>query len=316
MNRGDGRPIRSTDLWARVAETTRLALASGALQPIETAGTIIEDGGIRFVVREISSLLRKFSEQAKAGPSRNPFSPFEPALHVGDLSEGHVVLLNKFPLMADHLLVITRGFVPQDTLIGIEDFVGLASAMGERPCLAFYNAGSTAGASQPHRHLQLVPLPFEGAEEGTPIEPVLARARGRNGAGVAGLGYHHALAWLDPSPFADPIGPALNARRVSGAVDRGRDRGDVLAGRRAAIQTLQSPRHPRVDAPDPAPREHYETISVNALGFAGSLFVKDAAQARRRAPGRAANRAGRGDARGGAGPGHAAGRWRPGQGFT
>jgi ATP adenylyltransferase len=280
VNRGDGRPIRPTDLWARVAETTRLALASGALQPIETAGTIIEDGGIRFVVREISSLLRKFSEQAKAGPSRNPFSPFEPALHVGDLSEDHVVLLNKFPLMADHLLVITRRFVPQDTLIGIEDFVALAGAMGERPCLAFYNAGRAAGASQPHRHLQLVPLPFEGAEEETPIEPVLARARGRNGAGVAELGYHHALAWLDPSPFADPdrAGARMHAAYRALLTEVGIEgtpspEGEWQSGPYNLLATrewvLLIPRR----------REHYESISVNALGFAGSLFVKDAAQA-------------------------------------
>jgi ATP adenylyltransferase len=279
MKSADGLPLRSTDVWARVAETTRRALASGALQPIETAGAIIEDGGIRFVVREVSSLFRKFAEQAKAGPKRNPFSPYEPALHVGDLSESHLVLLNKFPLMADHLIVVTRRFVPQDTLIGIEDFVGLACAMSERPCLAFYNAGRAAGASQPHRHLQLVPLPFEGAEAGTPIAPVLARARGRNGLRVAELGYNHALAWLDASPFGDPnrAGARMHAAYRALLTEAG------IGGAPSPEGEWQSGPYNLLATREwmlliPRTREHYEGISVNALGFAGSLFVRDEAQ--------------------------------------
>jgi sulfate adenylyltransferase (ADP) / ATP adenylyltransferase len=279
MSGAGGRPLRPGDVWVRVAETTRLALTSGALQSIETAGAVIEDGGVRFVVREVSSLLRKFSDQAKAGPARNPFSPYEQALYVGDVSERHVVLLNKFPLMADHLLVITREFVPQDTLIGVDDFVSLACAMSDRPCLAFYNAGRAAGASQPHRHLQLVPLPFEGAGTETPIGPVLARVRGRNGLRVADLGYDHALAWFDAPRFHDPshAGVQMHAAYRTLLTEAGID------GRPSPQGEWQSAPYNLLATRDwmllvPRTRERYEGISVNALGFAGSLYVKDEAQ--------------------------------------
>jgi ATP adenylyltransferase len=272
-------PLRPADVWGRVAETTRLALASGALQPIETAGAIIEDGGIGFVVREVSSLLRKFGEQAKADPQRNPFAPYEEALYVGDLSEGHVVLLNKFPVIADHLLVITREFMPQDTLIGLDDFVALACAMGDRPCLAFYNAGRTAGASQPHRHLQLVPLPFEGAGTDTPIGPVLARARGRSGRAAADLGYNHALSWLDASRFDDPdrAGMQMHAAYRTLLAEVGIEGTPSPEGEwQSGAYNLLATREWMLLIP--RTRERYERISVNALGFAGSLFVTNEAQ--------------------------------------
>jgi ATP adenylyltransferase len=271
--------LRPAELWARVADTTRLALANGALEPIETTEVVIEDNGIRFVVREVSSLLRKFSAQVKAEPKRNPFSPYEQALYVGDLSDGHVVLLNKFPVIADHLLVVTRRFVQQETLLEPEDFVAMARVMSDRPSLGFYNSGREAGASQPHRHLQLVPLPFEKAGTGTPIEPVLARARGRNGVGVADLGYTHALGWLDATLFADVdrAGAQMEAAYRALLTELG------IEGRPSPAGQWQSGAYNLLATREwllliPRRRERYEGISVNALGFAGSLFVPDDAQ--------------------------------------
>lgn len=42
-----------------VQEATRRALANGALQPIETKTILLDDHGVRFVVRVMSSLARK-----------------------------------------------------------------------------------------------------------------------------------------------------------------------------------------------------------------------------------------------------------------
>lgn len=46
-------------LWPAVLRQTEHALASGALRPVETTQTTIEDGGVRFLVRQVSSLMRK-----------------------------------------------------------------------------------------------------------------------------------------------------------------------------------------------------------------------------------------------------------------
>jgi len=44
---------------SHVQDATRRAMATGALQPIETQTTVLDDAGVRFVVRAVSSLARK-----------------------------------------------------------------------------------------------------------------------------------------------------------------------------------------------------------------------------------------------------------------
>ena len=39
-------------LWPLLQKRCREALASGALQPVETAQEFVEDGGVRFVIRD------------------------------------------------------------------------------------------------------------------------------------------------------------------------------------------------------------------------------------------------------------------------
>lgn len=269
----------SNAVWERAARAAIRARSSGALQPIDAEAQVVPDGGTKFVVRAVASLLRKFADQAKAQPQRNPFLPYEEALYVCDASADHVVLLNKFPVMPMHLLVITRTFVPQDTLLQLGDFTALAKPMAERPCIAFYNAGRAAGASQPHRHLQIVPLPLEPDGDGTPIDSVLQAVRGKEGRNTADLGFNHVLGWLDARAFAREAqaGAMLEAcyRRLLATADISEFEGDGVRRQSQAYNLLATREWmllvPRVE-------ERFEGISVNALGFAGSLFVKDAAQ--------------------------------------
>jgi len=259
-------------IWERVREVGAAALASGTLQAIETVSTTMRDGGIDFVVREVSSLLAKFAAQSRSAPRRNPFLPYEEALFVGHLTSGHVAILNKFPVMAEHLLVITRAFQPQDALLDADDFVALSRAMADRDCLAFFNGGRIAGASQPHRHLQLVPLPFEGAGDGTPIDAALAS--GTSGLDVADLGYRHAIGWMPESVSIDERGHAFHRlyRQHLDLLGIGEVQGDDGA-RQSQAYNLIATRRWLITIP--RTREHVETISINALGFAGSLFVRN-----------------------------------------
>ena len=102
---------------------------------------------------------RKRGPDAK--PRReNPFLPYEPELHVADLGDEHVCLLNKFPVMRDHALIVTREFVDQQEPLRPADFAAVWPLLGETGGLGFYNAGELAGASQRHRHFQVVPTPL------------------------------------------------------------------------------------------------------------------------------------------------------------
>ena len=50
--------------------------------------------------------------------------------------------------------------------------------------LAYFNCGEEAGASQPHKHTQIVPLPLADSSscKSTPFESVIREARDQSGA--------------------------------------------------------------------------------------------------------------------------------------
>jgi ATP adenylyltransferase len=68
-----------------------------------------------------------------------------------------VVILNKFPVQIGHMLLITRDWAPQNGWLNASDWSALTSVDRNTTGLWFFNSNPNAGASQPHRHLQLLP---------------------------------------------------------------------------------------------------------------------------------------------------------------
>jgi ATP adenylyltransferase len=239
-----------------VQAATRRALATRALQPIETQTTLLEEGGVRFVVRAVSSLARKDLER-QAAPV-DPLGDYEPDLFVADLSPTHYALLNKFNVIAGHVLIVTRRFEPQEDLLTREDFEALAACLAELDGLGFYNGGPEAGASQARKHLQLVALPLgPESEAAVPVEPQLL--------GGSPLPFRHAFARIAPEASATALHERyLDLLRACGISANGQ--------RQAAPYNLLVRRGWMLAVP--RSRECFESISVNALGFAGSLFVR------------------------------------------
>ncbi|KAF9899840.1 bifunctional AP-4-A phosphorylase/ADP sulfurylase [Linnemannia zychae] len=92
----------------------------------------------------------------------NPFLPHDPALFVQDASEHHKILLNKFCVVPRHFLIVTKDFQPQTQPLSPEDLLvawnALQALKDSHPdAIAFYNCGARSGASQPHKHLQVLP---------------------------------------------------------------------------------------------------------------------------------------------------------------
>ena len=275
--------LQQESLWPALVERSRHALACGAMQPIETSQKIVHDAGVDFLVRRLSSLAlkeqeRRQNEQA-AGPA-NPFLPHEPDLFVADISASHFALLNKFNVIAHHLLIVTRRFVDQETLVDLDDFQALAACMAQFDGLAIYNGGAVAGASQPHKHLQLVPLPLVPGGPLVPMEPLFATVTGRAGIQcISGLPFRHAFAWMEPGWFEDADGAAarllalylnlLGANGLGAVGATGEERQsepyNLLATRRWMLLVPRS-------------KEKFDSVPVNSLGFAGSMFVRDEAQ--------------------------------------
>ena len=162
---------------------------------------MIEQGGVTFHVRVITALAKKAPATA-AQAKVNPFLHYDPDLFMAELSPTHIALLNKFNVVDHHLVIITRSFESQEAWLTREDCAALLICLAEIDGLAFYNAGRIAGASQRHKHLQLIPLSaFPNFQ--LPIEPLLRSAKMTGTIGtVPGLPFLHAYApmnttWLD-----------------------------------------------------------------------------------------------------------------------
>jgi len=279
-------PEQAGALWPSIVRQTTHALDRGALLPIQTSRTTIDDGGVRFVVRQISSLARKEkdSQQRKAGSSgaraSNPFLPYDPDLFVADISDTHFVLLNKFNVIDHHVLIVTRRFELQRALLNLADFRALFTCMTQFDSLGFYNGGPEAGASQLHKHLQIAPLPLDDTTSPLPIEPLLASARMDGSVGtVPGLGFAHAFVGFDPAFVSRPLELAHSAfeRYMSLLAATGLHAVDVDGEplQSAPYNLLVTTRWMMLV---PRRAEHSEGVSINALGFAGSLFVRDETQ--------------------------------------
>lgn len=90
--------------------------------------------------------------------------PYVPNLLVRELGNEHVLLLNKFCVVPQHFLMVTKEWQSQDlppspATLALAYRVVSAYRGSETELLSFYNCGKTSGASQPHRHLQFVQCP-------------------------------------------------------------------------------------------------------------------------------------------------------------
>ena len=272
-------------LAAAVSAATSRALAAGALRPIPTGRTFVEEGGVRFLVRVLANLARKDEErwrrerEATAGRPVNPFLPYERDLFVAEVSPTHVALLNKYNVVERHLLVVTREFEDQRTLLTPRDVGALWRCLTEYPALGFYNGGAEAGASQPHKHLQIVALPLAPEGPPVPIEPLIEQALWRGEGGVAtlpGFDFRHAFVLLRGA--AGGTGADARAvweayRALLGAVGVRAPSGGDHPVEQSAPYCLLVTREWMLLVP--RSREHFGTVSINSLGYAGALLVRN-----------------------------------------
>ena len=240
------------------------AHASGAMYRIESEPHYVVDKGVEFVVRLAIDFERQLTVMPRNKPG-NPFLPPDAPLYLGDVSPTHFALLNKYHVIENHLLLVTREYVDQEVLLDLADFEALlASLPTDTPAIAFYNGGRGSGASQPHKHLQVVTLPLSPRAP-IPMAPLLDAAGPR-------LPFRHAFARIDSRTAA-----ALHAcyRELLKQAGLG-----ALTGHHPERQS-----HPYnlLVASEwmllvPRSRERFEGIPLNSLAYAGALFVRAEAQ--------------------------------------
>lgn len=265
-------------LWSQVRESARRALERGALLPLETRSKILPGAGIPFAVQYASTLREKHTGES----SGNPFLPPDPDLTVTELSPTHLAVLNRYPVIRHHLLLVTREYEEQSLPLGAGDFDALARCLVEIDGLGFYNAGPEAGASQDHRHLQVVPFPVGPGPAPTPVErAVAAVVEDPSRATLPAFPFRHAVASL-PETAGQAEEPAARVRRAAEAMRLAYRALAARAGLRLATGRPTDPYNLLVTRSwmllVPRRRESFDGVSINALGFAGSILIRNKAQ--------------------------------------
>lgn len=93
------------------------------------------------------------------------YDPFSPPFTEGQVIEEnfglfgtHRIFFSKFAVMAEHILLVTRDFYSQNTHLSYEDLKNSILLLKVMNGVIFFNGGKEAGASQPRKHLQCIPL--------------------------------------------------------------------------------------------------------------------------------------------------------------
>ncbi|KFY25609.1 hypothetical protein V493_04552 [Pseudogymnoascus sp. VKM F-4281 (FW-2241)] len=149
-----------------VAARFQEAKGSGDLLAFDSTAAVLDVNGIPFQLRYCPTLKSKPKSNGPTNPSSPPFNPFlnPPAsLFITDIGPSHHLVLNKFALTPNHTILATKSFESQTELLAPNDLeatyalLAAYDAAGHR-LFGFFNSGPHSGASQPHRHVQFLPV--------------------------------------------------------------------------------------------------------------------------------------------------------------
>jgi len=298
-----------SDIILKVPERFDNALKSGDLLFFPSTITKHVDSDIEYEIRLCPALQHKLplptpnfndtDADAGLGLSGNGgkvFDPFAPPynanLYIGELKdqeseEEFVVLLNKYSVVPQHFLLVTKEFRSQASPLLppelVQTYLLLLSArkLGKKH-FAFYNCGDNSGASQPHKHIQFLPLEDE---DGPPLERLARKAQIQfpdRPFSLTQLSYA-SHSYRFPSDIATSSPDKLEGLMANAflqildlAIATIRHDPDYPAGKPSynVIVTLEHMHIIPRRQENHILAENGEKLSVNALGFAGLLLVK------------------------------------------
>ena len=276
------------DFLMAVGNATDHARDTGAIKSISTTSHVVADQDMKFVVRIVENLARK--ERNSANSPGNPFLPYDEDLFVCDISDTHVCLLNKFNVVENHVLMVTRQFESQQSLLTVADFEALWFGLRSMDGLVFFNSSSEAGASQKHKHLQMIPCPLypdrisTESQETLPSIPMAGCFQKPSDDDV--------ICRATTLPFSHVYARVLppQGRSDRECAERMRELYLAMLQTLGLWQPVVSPGEAQAPKPYnllvsrdwlwvvPRRESHHQGIAVNALGYAGTLLLKNSAQ--------------------------------------
>ncbi|KAJ2741596.1 bifunctional AP-4-A phosphorylase/ADP sulfurylase [Coemansia sp. BCRC 34301] len=254
-----------------VRERYASAIAEGALLFSESVVFSQREQGVEFEVRYVPALAKrpgsKPSEKQARGDLVNPFLPFDPRLHVASIGAAHQLLLNKYCVAPHHLLITTSEFRQQGEPLTESDFAAVLDVVTNlsQAHIVFYNSGEDSGASQPHKHLQLLPMP-DAMSTPPSLSIWLQSTPPKAGHLVSSsdLPFANFGCRLEPVVAASPAGLyAAYSAALQGLV--------AIYGERASYNMVLTPLELVLF---PRRRGSWQGVSINSLGMAGLLLCK------------------------------------------
>jgi len=138
-----------TNFENKITETYDRALRRGELYFIESTIANITENDIEFEIRFAPSLAKKpKAEQTDLKHKVDAFAPYSQELFVQEYGK-HVILLNKFCVVPNHILVVTKEYEEQTDPLNQEDLAAVWYCMMQiksQHTIAFYNCGDLSGA--------------------------------------------------------------------------------------------------------------------------------------------------------------------------
>ena len=210
------------------------------------------------------------------------FFPTKRHSYVADASDTHACILNKYNVVDLHLLIVTREFEHQESLVSCGRFSRLWRCLGEYDSLGFYNSARCPVRANPISTCRSCRCrcPSTARHTPRPSNHCLTQPASHPGAIVesADLPFAHSLVFWDPAQVVDCEAMALTSwthymqmlRRHELGPPPGPD--DRMAGSYNLLVTR------RWMLLVPRVRECFQSISFNSLAFAGALLVQDPAQ--------------------------------------
>ncbi|KAK2040853.1 ATP adenylyltransferase [Colletotrichum somersetense] len=180
------------------------ARSNGDLTYYATQVTVLHANSIPFQLRFSPALANKpTAPRPKSDEPRKHFDPFESPekgpLFIVDLPDSaHNLVLNKFAVVPEHFILATKEFKQQTHLLEPRDLAatyacidaymqyGHAREGRDAELYAFFNSGPHSGASQPHRHIQLLPVARmrDGLSEDSPWDVLAKHLDSSDASGV------------------------------------------------------------------------------------------------------------------------------------
>lgn len=279
-----GRAMTGSDagssLWKDICSTYDQAQEKGASRFTETTTEIFDDGSFGYILKIARNLRDKPKARGKEKEWKNPFLPPDADLFVCPLSDTHSLVLNKFNITPHHVIIITNEFVDQEEPLTREDIAATWQVVQGMPGpggMAFFNCGSLSGASQPHKHIQCVPMPLAYTDDSGPVEPpfesVICQSLETSCDGSVGevgkLPFVHGIVAIRPHMSVDDVYNAYTSI-IANLKERLGKYGWDGDSARDSYNLILTQKYMMIA---PRRREYIESVSCNSMGFAGSFFL-------------------------------------------